>query len=344
MEDALSFADYIQGDAHGDFRLGADTKSWTRRKLVLMRELRGMPDEGEAWAKNFASTVSFTGSRDEFIDRLVGYMLLEDVTPDFATGAFKKSSSAAPTVPAPGQVDPAILKLLEDQGQLIKSLTAKVQSITEAPPKDQLQVRALSLKAIHDADTATNHPQWINRALFLLVRLLKFENVPASAVTMIPKMSDAAAKEIMLGLTDEDRRDDTPWTDRKHPDGSDSMDTSDSAQVSERFHTLVQALWTLVFSATASYKERYEGTSGSSSTSGSQKESDVRLEEGLSEAGKRLKKAMRRRFKVIDGEEFFEIHKNEWVCTTEDPVGPCKTCKARGEVTRHWVWRCPFLE
>ena len=48
MEDALSFADYIQGDAHGDFRLGADTKSWTRRKLVLMRELRGMPDEGEA--------------------------------------------------------------------------------------------------------------------------------------------------------------------------------------------------------------------------------------------------------------------------------------------------------
>ena len=158
MEDALSFADYIQGDAHGDFRLGADTKSWTRRKLVLMRELRGMPDEGEAWAKNFASTVSFTGSRDEFLDRLVGYMLLEDVTLDFATGVFKKSSPAAPTVPAPGPVDPAILKLLEDQGQLIKSLTAKVQSITEAPPKDQLQVPALSLRAIHDADTATNHP------------------------------------------------------------------------------------------------------------------------------------------------------------------------------------------
>ena len=176
------------------------------------------------------------------------------------------------------------------------------------------------------------------------MRLLKFENVPASTVTMVPKMSDAAAKEIMLGLTDEDKRDDTPWTDRKHPDGSDSMDASDSAQVSERFHNLVQALWTLVFSATASYKERYEGTSGSSSTSGSQKESDVRLEEGPSEAGKRLKKAMRRRFKIIDGEEFFEIHKNEWVRTTEDPVGPCKTCKARGEVTRHWVWRCPFLE
>ena len=103
-------------------------------------------------------------------------------------------------------------------------------------------------------------------------------------------------------------------------------------------------LWTLAVRATASYKERYEGMTGSSSTSGSQKESDVRLEEGLSEAGKRLKKAMRRRFKVIDGEEFFEIHKNEWVRTTEDPIGPCKTCKARGEVTRHLVWRCPFLE
>ena len=310
MEDALSLADYIQGDAHGEFRLGADTKSCTRRKLVVMRKLWGMPDEGEAWTKNFASTVSFTGSRDDCLERLVGYMLLEDVTLDFATGAFKKSSSVAPAVPTPGQVDPVTLKLLEDQGQFIKSLTAKVQSITEAPLKDQLQVLALTLKAIHDADTTTNHPQWINRALFLLVRLLKFETVPASAVTMIPKMSDTEAKEIMLGFTDEDNRDDTPWADRKHPDGSDSMDTSDSAQVSERFQALVQALWTLVFSATASYKERYEGTYGSSSTYGSLKELDVRLEEGLSEAGKCLKKAMRRCFKIIDGEEFFEIHKN----------------------------------
>ena len=122
------------------------------------------------------------------------------------------------------------------------------------------------------------------------------------------------------------------------------MSKQESSQAQQRFHALVIVPWTLIFCTTTTYKERYKGISGSSSSCGSQKSSDVRQEEDLGEAGMRLKRAMRKRFKIVDGEEFFKIHKNEWVRTSEDPIGHCKTCGSRGEVIRHWVWRCPHLE
>ena len=65
---------------------------------------------------------------------------------------------------------------------------------------------------------------------------------------------------------------------------------------------------------------------------------------GLSTAGARLKKVMRRRFKMIDGVEYFEVHKGEWVRSDSAPVGPCKTCKGHGLIERHWVWNCARLE
>ena len=104
------------------------------------------------------------------------------------------------------------------------------------------------------------------------------------------------------------------------------------------------ARWTLVFSAMTTCKDRYKGKSGSSWRSGSQDSSDVRREEGVSEAGMCLTRTMRKRCKILDGKEFFEIHKNESVGTTEDPTRLCHTCRSRGEVVRHLVWGCPHLE
>ena len=37
-----------------------------------------------------------------------------------------------------------------------------------------------------------------------------------------------------------------------------------------------------------------------------------------------------KRFKYIEGEEYFEIHKGEWVQSADDPVGLCKTCRSHG--------------
>ena len=343
-ENTLSFDDYLGGGVHCEFKQGSDARTWARKRLALIKELKGLDHGGEAWVRDFAASVSFTGAQDDFVDRIVGYMLLEDVTLDMGTRAFRKPAPPSSAPQQPPHVDPSILKLLEDQGKLIESLASKVQGITEAPAKEQLRIPDLSLKALHEINAATNHPQWINRALFLLASFLKFETPQLAALVMIPKMTDEAMKAIHLCLSDAHKQDDTTWQNRK-PAGDDvNMEASDPDHLQRRLQCLVEGLWSLVYSSANTYKRRYEGKSGTSSTSGPQSGDDIRLEPGLSEAGMRLKKVMRRRFKYIDGAEPFEIQKGEWVNTTEDPVGPCKTCRAKGEVVRHWIWRCPFLE
>ena len=122
------------------------------------------------------------------------------------------------------------------------------------------------------------------------------------------------------------------------------MDLSEPMQPQDQFQTVVNATWTLVFSATTTYKHCYEIKSGSSSSSRSHGNSDLRHWEGLSEAGMCLQRALRKRFKIVEGEKFFENPKNEWVHTTQDPIGPYKTYTFRREVVRDWVSRCPNLE
>ena len=87
----------------------------------------------------------------------------------------------------------------------------------------------------------------------------------------------------------------------------------------------------LVWSSVHCYKEGYE----SDSTSSKQASADPDFTSGLSTTGARLKKVMRRLFKMVDGVEYFEVHKGEWVRSDSAPVGPCKTCKGHGSIERH---------
>ena len=103
---------------------------------------------------------------------------------------------------------------------------------------------------------------------------------------------------------------------------------------------MVEFFWLLVWSSVHCYKERHE----SDSTSSKQACADPDITSGLSTAGARLKKVMRRRFKMVDGVEYFEVHKGEWARSDSAPVGPCKTCKGHGSIQRHWVWNCPRWE
>ena len=103
---------------------------------------------------------------------------------------------------------------------------------------------------------------------------------------------------------------------------------------------MVESLWLLVWSSVHYYKERYE----SDSTSSKQASADPDFTSRLSKAGARRKKVMRCRFKMVDGVEYFEVHKGEWVRSDSAPVGPCKTCTGHGSIERHWVWNCPRFE
>ena len=42
MEESLSFHDYLMGDGHVSFKSGADVRMCTRRKVVLMKDIRGL--------------------------------------------------------------------------------------------------------------------------------------------------------------------------------------------------------------------------------------------------------------------------------------------------------------
>ena len=110
--------------------------------------------------------------------------------------------------------------------------------------------------------------------------------------------------------------------------------------VQTRTKGMVESLWLLVWSSVHCYKERYE----SDSTSSKQASSDPDFTSGMSTAGARLKKVMRRRFKMVDGVEYFEVHKGEWVRSDSAPVGPCKTCKGHRLIERYCTWNCPKLE
>ena len=79
------------------------------------------------------------------------------------------------------------------------------------PPKDELQIPVLLLKAVKEGEKTTNNPQWISRALYLLVRMLKFEKIPPKALTMVHKISDESMKGVLLNMTNEEIKDDTPW-------------------------------------------------------------------------------------------------------------------------------------
>ena len=262
---------------------------------------------------------------------------MEGVTLDSESGAFRKTPQPQPQA---STIDPAVLKILEDQGILIKSLTSQLQALCEAPDKGKPLVPPLSFQAIAQTELRTNNPQWVTRALFLFTTFLR-QQTP-SAARMVPKMNDAELKSILLDLTTKEKKDNTPWAALKPPEAGGDADMRDHPTDPERFIRFVDTLWVLVTTATETYKERYEGSSHSSSSSKSRPEAEIRDDEGLTEAGKRLKRVMRKRFKYVEGVEYFEIHKGEWIKTSEEPVGPCKTCRGRGEIVRCWAWRYPY--
>ena len=207
-----------------------------------------------------------------------------------------------------------------------------MQALSEAPDKGKPLVPPLSFQARAETELHTNNPQWVTRALFLFTTFLRHQTPSA----------DTELKSILL--TTEEKKDNTPWAALKPPKAGRDADMRDHPTVPKRFVGFVDTMWVLVTMATETYKERYEGSSHSSSSSKSRLEAEIRDDEGLTEAVKRLKRVMRKRFKYVGGVEYFEIHKGEWIKTSEQPVGPCKTCRERGEIVRHWVWRFLYLE
>ena len=132
MADSLSFTDFLLGGVHEDFVKDTDRRQWARTKTTVEKSLRSLGHRRQAWMRDFAASVSFSGSESEFLERVIAYSIMEGVTLDSELGAFRKTPQPQPQ---PSTADPAVLKILEDQGIPIKSLTSQLQALSEGPDK-----------------------------------------------------------------------------------------------------------------------------------------------------------------------------------------------------------------
>ena len=108
--------------------------------------------------------------------------------------------------------DPTLMSLLEGQSALIKSLTEKVNNLSEAPTRSEKTVPPLCLKELHDLALVWNHPQWVTRVLYYLKCAILKEALPLDSMRMTPKWDDEAQKPLLFNLSDEQKKDTTVWT------------------------------------------------------------------------------------------------------------------------------------
>ena len=342
----MEFQNYLHARVHDSVREGTSAASWAKAKMRFAKSLRHLGDSRSQWLQTFASASGFGGTEEPLIENLIGYTLTEQVRINMSTGAFEKIRVQSETVGKAS--DPALLSLLEGQAALIKSLTEKVNGLSEAPTQTEKSVPPLCLKELHDLALVWNHSQWVPRVLYYLKCAILKEAPPLDAMRMTPKWEDEAQKPLLFNLSDDQKKDATVWTEvvgTGDSAGDAPMDGSSGTpplvlSLNSSAVLIVESLWLLVWSSVHCYKERYD----SDSTSSKQALADPDFTSGLSTAGARLKKVMRRRFKMVDGVEYLEVHKGEWVRSDSALVGPCKTCKGHGSVERHWVWNCPRLE
>ena len=342
----MEFQDYLQAGVHHSVREGTPAASWAKSKMQLTKSLRHLGDSRSQWLPTFASASGFGGTEEALIENLIGYTLTEQVQINMTTGAFEKIKVQPDTVNRTS--DPALMRLLEGQAALIKSLTEKVNSLSDAPTRSERSVPPLCLKELHELALVWNHTQWVTRLLYYLKCAILKEAVPLDAMRMTPKWDDEAQKPLLVSLSDDQKKDTTVWTQVVGAGDSagdapmdDSSGTHPPVLSLNSFAVLVvESLWLLVWSSVHCYKKRYE----SDSTSSKQASANPDFTSGLSTAGACLKKVLQRRFKMVDGTEYFVVHKGEWVRSDSAPVGACKTCKGHGLMERHWVWNCPRLE
>ena len=224
------------------------------------------------------------------------------------------------------------------QADLIQSLTEKVNRWLEAPKKQEDKITPLSLKELHALSGVWNHPQWVARALYFLKCVILKEQLPVEKMQMSHQWNDDSQKPLLFSLSEEQRRDATIWIEIVQAPGDTPMDGDTSKppkalEMNAAAIRMAEALWILTYSSVYCYKHRYE----TDSTSSKQASSNPDFTCGLTSAGAHLKKVMKEWFKVVNGVEFFEVHRGEWVRSDSSLVGPCKTCCQHGLIERHWV-------
>ena len=203
----MEFRDYLQAGVHDSVREGTPAASWAKAKMRLTKYLRHLGDSRSQWLQTFASASGFGGTEEALIENLIGYTLVEQVQINMTTGAFEKIR--VQTEGGNRASGPALMSLLEGQAALIKSLTKKVNGLSEAPTRSEKTMPPLCLKELHDLALVWNHPQWVTRVLYYLKCAILKEALPLDSMRMTPKWDD---EPLLFSLSDDQKKDTTVWT------------------------------------------------------------------------------------------------------------------------------------
>ena len=207
----MEFQDYLQAGVHDSLRQGIPAASRAKAKMRLTKSLRHLGDSRSQWLQTFAGASGFGRTEEALIKNLIGYTLTEQVQINMTTGAFEKIQVQPDTVNRAS--DPALMSLLEGQAALIKSLTEKVNDLSEMPTRSERCVPPLCLKELHELALVWNHPQWVTRVLYHLKCAILKEALPLDAMRMTPKWDDEAQKPLLFSLSDDQKKDTLVLTD-----------------------------------------------------------------------------------------------------------------------------------
>ena len=141
--------------------------------------------------------------------------------------------------------------------------------------------------------------------------------VPLKDMHMSEKWGNEQQRAVLLEVCDDQKANDTvctdiPWdgaglTMAKRKDEQLGWGLPTQPEIHPTVAQLVEAMWSLVYTAVLKSKEKYE----SNSTQSKQAAATLEFTETLTPAGARLKKVISKRFKLMDGVEYFEVHKGE---------------------------------
>ena len=210
MAECMEFQDYLQAGVHDSVREGTPAASWSKAKMRLTKSLRHLGDSRSQWLQTFAIASGFGGTEEALIENLIRYTLTEHAQINMTTGAFEKI-----LVQSEGgnkASEPALMSLLGGQAALIKSLTEKVNSLSDAPTRSEKTVPPLCLKELHDLSLVWSHLQWVTRVLYYLKCATLKEALPLDCMRMTPRWDDEAQKPLLFSLSDEQKKDTPVWT------------------------------------------------------------------------------------------------------------------------------------
>ena len=90
--------------------------------------------------------MAFNGSRDQFLDRIIGYTVTKKVTFDVGYANFERGSQEPKVNPT--VTERALLSLLQGQANFIHSLIEKVNRLSEAVENPEDEIPPLSPKEL----------------------------------------------------------------------------------------------------------------------------------------------------------------------------------------------------